>query len=330
MKRARPSIPITERLADLSDPIRLRLLRLLENEQLSVGEVAMVVQLPQSTVSRHLKLLADGGWLSRQTAKTASFYRMILDDLAGEHRAIWLAVRDSIVRTPEVDEDDRRLASVLAARSEDSLAFFGRLAGEWDDVRQVLFGRTFTTAAVVSLVPPKWVVADLGCGTGNAAEQLAPCVERVIAVDQSEPMLEAAQKRLGGMTNVDWRVGRLEDLPLADAEVDAALCLLVLHYLDDPADALREVARALRTERGGGVAMVVDMYAHDRREYKHMLGHKHLGFTPEHMAEMFERAGLCGTRIRPIPADPRSEGPGLFAATAYAPGSALLESEDER
>jgi len=326
MKRGRPTIPITERLADLSDPIRLRLLRLLETEQLSVGEVAMVVQLPQSTVSRHLKLLADGGWLVRQTARTTTFYRMVLDDIPSDQRAIWLAVRDSIVGVLEVEEDERRLHSVLAARSEDSMAFFGRLAGEWDDVRQVLFGRTFTTAAVVSLVPPTWVVADLGCGTGNASEQLAPCVERVIAVDQSEPMLDAAAKRLGPLPNVDLRVGHLESLPIGDGEIDAALCLLVLHHIDDPVLALQEMARVLRNERGGGVAMVVDMFAHDRREYRHTLGHKHLGFSPETMTDMCARAGLVGTHIRAIPTDPQSEGPGLFAATSYVPGSALVRS----
>lgn len=323
MKVAAKSISIADRLAELSDLIRLRLLRLLEKEQLSVGECAKVLQLPQSTSSRHLKTLAEGGWLQRQSVGTATFYRVSLDDLAPELRALWAATRDALAGSREFEEDDRRLQVVLAERAEDSLSYFGRLAGEWDAVRQTLFGSTFTSEALHSLIPPRWHVADLGCGTGNAVVHLAPVVERVIGVDQSPPMLKAAQKRLRGHRNVEWREGELDELPLGDGEVDAVSCFLVLHHLPEIDPALSEMRRVLRTERGGGVALIVDMYAHDRSEYRQSMGHQHLGFGEEELAGRLKVAGFDAVRFRPVRSAPGSEGPGLFAAVATVKGSAF-------
>ena len=97
MKRKTGIKPVTDHLAALSDPVRLRVLRLLEREELSVGEVAKVLQMPQSTVSRHLKVLADGGWVFKRSEGTATYYRVVLDDLAGPHRALWVAVRDMLM-----------------------------------------------------------------------------------------------------------------------------------------------------------------------------------------------------------------------------------------
>ena len=320
MKQANPHTPLSQRLALLGEMIRLRILRLLEREELAVGEVANVVQLPQSTVSRHLKVLADGGWLSKRTEGTATLYRLVLDDLPAELRSLWLTIRPQLddEASAELAEDTRRLAGVLAERTADSQAFFGRVAGQWDDVRAELFGRQASLRALLPLLPRDWVVADLGCGTGNAAELLAPIVKSVIAVDQSAPMLKAAQKRLGGAgaTNVEFRRGELEALPIADAEVDAAVCVLVLHHVPEPEKALAEIRRILKP---GGVALVVDMLEHDRTSYKHTMGHRWLGFAPRHMAEMMTRAGLIAPRTTPLAPDPTAKGPGLFACTAFAP-----------
>src|SRR5687767_1510070 len=128
MKRMRPASTVTDLLGALSEVVRLRILRLLEVEELSVGEVAKVVQLPQSTVSRHLKVLADGGWLAKRNAGTATLYRLVLDDLSLAARTLWLAVRSQIGEAPEIGEDARRLTGVLAERRLDSQAFFGRVA----------------------------------------------------------------------------------------------------------------------------------------------------------------------------------------------------------
>lgn len=308
-----------QRLSALTDGVRLRVLRLLEREELAVGEVARILQMPQSTVSRHLKVLADGGWLVKRSVGTATLYRLVLDELGSEERVLWLAVRDQMGRSPELDEDERRLGDVLAARRTDSMSFFGRVAGEWDAYRHELFGERFTELALLNLIDARWSVADLGCGTGNVAELLAPVVAKVIAVDQSEPMLDAAGRRLAGSPfadRVDLREGSLESLPIESGEVDAVCCSLVLHHVDDPEAALREMARVLRSDRGGGVALVIDMVEHARAEYRHTMGHRHLGFGPEHVRDLMKDAGFDDPRLVYLPGDPNARGPGLFAASA--------------
>lgn len=312
MKRAQRSSQVTDRLAALGDPVRLRVLRLLDREELSVGELAKVVQLPQSTVSRHLKLLADGGWLVSRAEGTSTLYRLVMDDLDTASRALWVTVREQMGEGTELAEDSRRLASVLAERRLDTQSFFGRVAGEWDGVRNELFGDRVTLQAMLPLLPPHWVVADLGCGTGNAAELLAPIVKKVIAIDQSEPMLAAAKKRLAAYKNVEFVRGEMEKLPLDDASVDAAVCVLVMHHIPDPAAAAKEIARILKP---GGTCLLVDMIEHDRVVYKHMMGHRWLGFGVPELVRMLTDAGLENVRVLVLPSDPIAKGPGLFACT---------------
>lgn len=317
MKRAAQPIPVTELLAALSEPVRLRLCRLLEREELSVGEVANVLQLPQSTVSRHLKVLSDGGWLLKRADGTATMYRLVLDDLAIDARALWITVREQMGDSAELREDLRRLESVLEDRKADSSSFFGRVAGAWDDLRTQLFGSSFTAPALLALLPRDWTVADLGCGTGNAAELLAGRVRKVVAIDASDVMLRAAKKRLGATKGVEFRQGPLERLPLKDASVDAAVCVLVLHHVDEPEYATREMRRIVKP---GGRVLVVDMFEHDRREYRHQMGHKHLGFSESRARAMLERVGLTRVRVDALSSWPDSKGPSLFVATGDAPG----------
>lgn len=321
MKRLSDPSPelVLERLAALNDATRLRILRLLETEALSVGEVAQVVQLPQSTVSRHLKVLADAGWVVRRNEGTATFYRVVLDDLDAGARSLWVAVRGQMARSREAEEDQQRLAGVLAERRTDSLSFFGRNAGEWDHLRTGLFGGRFTTLALLSLLRPDWTVADLGCGTGNVSELVAPVVERVVAVDVSAPMLDAARERLAGCGNVTFVKAAADDLPLEQGSVDAAVAVLLLHHLEEPGALLAGVTRALRKERGGGLMLIVDMVEHERAEYRHTMGHQHLGFSRARMESLLRGARLTDITYRELPTEPGARGPALFAATARLP-----------
>ncbi|MEM9064637.1 MAG: metalloregulator ArsR/SmtB family transcription factor [Planctomycetota bacterium] len=322
MRQAEATTNLTKLLGSLAEPVRLRLLRILESEELSVRELAAVVQMPQSTVSRHLKILGECAWLAKRQAGTATYYRVVLDDLGLHARSLWLASRDALPSQlgTEAAEDDRRVRAVLTERMTDSASFFGRMAGAWDDMRQELFGRGFTADALLGLVRPDWTVADLGCGTGNASEHLAPVCERVVAVDVSEPMLDAAQKRLSDRPNVEFRAGELEQLPLDDNSVDAVVCVLVLHHMPNPEQVLAESARILRTDRGGGVLLIVDMAAHDRDEYKRSMGHLHLGFAPDELHRLFGAAGFGAVRVRDLPAQIGATGPGLTAATGWLGG----------
>lgn len=313
MKHAAPLNLLSNRLAVLSEPIRVRILRVLDRTELSVGEVAQVVQLPQSTVSRHLKTLADDGWLIKRAEGTAALYRMVLDDLPADARALWITVRDTLALSPELEEDTRRLASVIAERRSDSQGFFGRVAGAWDDVRSGLFGDKFTLQALAALLPADGVVADIGCGTGNVAELVAPFVKRVIAADFSPAMLSAARKRLTGVENVEFVVGELPELAIPAASADVVFCVLVMHHLAEPAKAVAELARITRA---GGRVVIVDMLEHDRESYRHTMGHRWLGFAPGAIERMLTDAGLSSARVTALPSDPQAKGPGLFVATA--------------
>ena len=313
MSRGSQMPPLLGRLAALSDLARLRILRLLAAGELSVGELARALQLPQSTVSRHLKVLFGAGWIGRRSEGTASLYRLTEDALDDGSRQLWRLIRDRVGPLPTFDEDDRRLVEVLAERRTDSKAFFGRVAGEWNELRCGLFGEAFTTEALLGLVRADWVVADLGCGTGNAAEHLAPVVGKVIAVDREPAMLEAARKRLAGFDNVEFRPGDLtEALPFPDRAVDAVVVFLVMVYIPEPASALIEMARILRP---GGMVLIVDLVAHDRESYRHTMGHLHLGFEPRQVEQWGRSAGFSEVRYRHLRPATTAKGPGLFAAT---------------
>ena len=296
--------------AALGGLIRLRLLRLAEREELGVGELARILQLPQSTVSRHLKLLLEGGWVGKRSEGTTSLYSLTASTLPESAARLWELARAQLPEETRRD-DDERLAGVLAERRTDSRTFFGRLGGEWDSLRRELFGASFTGDALAGLLDPAWCVADLGCGTGDASERLAPLVRRVVAVDREPAMLDAARRRLAGLANVEFRQGELHALPLRDGEVDAAVIFLVLHHVADVAAAVGEAARTLRP---GGRVLVVDMVRHDREAYARTMGHQHLGFY-EADARSWARAGglqlLRWVRLRP---DPAGKGPALFSA----------------
>jgi SAM-dependent methyltransferase len=315
--KPRPEPPaLLNRLTTLGDMARLRILRLLAKQELTVGELSRAMQLPQSTVSRHLKLLHEGGWIIKRSQRTASLYCLVEDALDAETKSLWRVAQSQLESAngsmPVLADDDSRLAEILVERREDSESFFGRLGAEWDHHRHELYGDQFTTEAMLALIDPSWVIADLGCGTGNAAEFLAPFVKRIIAIDRESSMLDAARKRLEGFENVEFRAGDLTDLPLDDEEIDAAMVYLVMHHIREPATAMREIARALKP---GGIAMVVDMVAHDRESYRRTMGHKHLGFDEDEVKSWADAAGLCDVRYRRLHPDTRGSGPGLFVAT---------------
>ena len=303
---------IHDDLTLLSEPIRVRVLRLVERDELGVGELSSVLQLPQSTVSRHLKALMVAGWVSRRAAGTSSLIRMDGDRLEGTRARLWSLVKADLADDPAATQDAQRVAAVLDQRRVDTRTYFGRVASRWDQVREELFGADFTLASVAALLDRDLVVADLGCGTGGTAQLLAPAVGRVIAVDYEEAMLEGARARLAGFDNVDLRLGALTALPIEDASVDRALAMLVLHHVEAIGDALAEIRRVLKP---GGTLVVLDMTAHDRESYRHTMGHVHLGFARDALAGLAVEAGLVPVSYNLLAPVPEAQGPGLFIAT---------------
>ena len=306
-------VAILEHMTALSDPTRCRMLLLLEKHELTVSELCAILQMPQSSVSRHLKTLSDDAWVTSRRDGTSRFYSMPVDDLDAGARRLWPLIREQVATTSAAGQDDRRLRGVLARRRAKSQEFFATAAGEWDRLRSDLFGDQFFLWALLGLIDPAIVVGDLGCGTGQLTEIVAPYVKRVIAVDGSPDMLEAARVRVASAANVDIRKGELESLPIDAGELDAAMLSLVLHYSPAPARALTDVARVLRP---GGRVLVVDMLPHDRQEYQQQMGHVWLGFSDKQITRFLTGAGFRDVRVRPLPADPEAKGPALFAAVA--------------
>jgi len=306
-------VAILDHMSALADPTRCRLLLLLERHELTVSELCRVLQCPQSSASRHLKTLADDDWVSSRRDGTSRFYSMPLHDLDSGASRLWPLIREQVAATAAAGQDDLRLQSVLARRREKSQEFFATAAGNWDHLRSDLFGDTFYLWAVLGLIDQTLVAGDLGCGTGQLTETIAPYVRRVIAVDGSMDMLDAARRRVGEWPNVDVRQGDLEALPIEAEELDCAILALVLQYAPNPANALSEVARVVKP---GGRLLVVDMLPHEGEEYKQQRGHVWLGFSEAQMSRFLNRAGFSDVRVRVLPTDRGASGPGLFAAVA--------------
>lgn len=306
------SAQLLDSFSALADATRCRMLFVLGRQELTVSELCAVLQLPQSTVSRHLKTLADAGLVVSRRDGTSRFYSPAPDE-GGAQARIWEVTRATLADTPAATADARRLDRVLARRSETSQQFFATTAGQWDRLRDELFGADFALGALVGLIPDTWVVGDLGCGTGATTASLAPNVARVIGVDGSSEMLAAAARRLGRFTNVDLRKGTLEALPIDRASLDAAVMMLVLHHVPAPAEALAEAARVIKP---GGRLLLVDMAPHEHDEYRRQMGHVWLGFAEDHVRRLLTHAGFSNVRVQPLPSNDAAKGPALFAAVA--------------
>ena len=300
-------------MAALADPTRLRLLRILELHELGVVELCDILQLPQSTISRHLKVLSEQNWLRLRRQGTAHLYRMILDELEPATLRLWLVAREQTNQWATITQDDLRLRRLLQERQSQTESFFAGAASDWDKTRQELYGASFATVSILSLLPSDHIVADLGCGTGSLTAQLAPHVRQVIAIDNSPAMLKAAKRRLESFDNIDLRRADLEHLPLQDDTCDAALILLVLSYVAEPLRVLSEMSRILKP---AGRAVIVDLLPHDRDDFRRQMGQQSLGFDSTHLTDLLTSVGLTKPNIRPLPPEPNAKGPALFVCTA--------------
>ncbi len=304
--------PILEHLLALGDETRTRILLLLERSEFTVTELCAVLQIPQPTVSRQLRTLAQDGWVNARAEGRNRHYRLSAS-LSPPSRELWRLVRDGLGPEGVYAADAERARQVLAERRRRSAEFFAASAERWDHLRRDLFGHGAELLPFFGLLDPNWTVGDLGTGTGELAATLAPFVARVVGIDRSEAMLEAAARRLEGSANVELRRGDLEALPVADGELDVAVLSLVLHYVVDPADVLRDTHRALAP---GGRLVVVEMRAHDRgAEFAEQMGHVWPGFDPREMERWIADAGFGHVHARLLPPDPEALGPLLFLAT---------------
>ena len=312
---------ILDHLSALADTTRSRILLLLDRHELAVSELCDIMQLPQSTVSRHLKALADSGWISSRAEGTSNVYAMTRDELDSSARRLWALVREQIGPTPAAGHDQRRLQTVLAERRTKSQEFFSTSAGQWDRVRDELFGERFHLSSLTAFADAAWTVGDLGCGTGQMTAALAPFVgtsspstapprcfrpRRSVCRDSTTSSSGAATSKRSRSTTAARRGhARARAAPFAGAGARAA----------------RGLARA----EAGGRVLIVDMLPHEREIYRQQMGHVWLGFSDEHLRRILDESGFADVRIVPLSPDPKSKGPGLFVATAKKHASSRTE-----
>jgi ArsR family transcriptional regulator len=305
-------------LRTLADPTRVRILALLEREELAVQELMEVLGMAQSRVSRHLGILREAGLLRDRREGTYVFYRFAAP-APGAWRDAWELARRELAGDAFAQRDAASLVRVVEARASRSRSFFDAVGPEWDALRKVFNDDALRARAIAHLAPAGWTVADVGTGTGILAGELARLGMRVIAVDHSPRMLEAARANLDreGLAGVELRGGEANALPLADGEVDAALAHMVLHYLPSPADALREMARVVRP---GGVVVVVDFVRHEAEWMRDELGVLWLGFPPDEVVAWFGAAGLVAARVEHFATPSAARDlPATFIASARCP-----------
>jgi ArsR family transcriptional regulator len=306
----------------LADPTRLRILALLEREELAVQELMEVLGMAQSRVSRHLGILRDAAVVRDRREGTFVLYQLALP-AEGPWRAAWDVAIADLRRDPASERDQATLARVLEARSSRSRSFFDAVGPEWDALRKVWSDDLLRARALTRLVPEGLRAVDVGTGTGVLALELAQLGVRVVAVDRSARMLDAARGRIaaaGASGRIALRPGDASALPLGDGEVDAAFAHMVLQYLAAPGDALREMARVVRP---GGRVVVADFTSHERAWMREELGVLRLGFGRDEIAGYFEAAGLEAFCFEEQP--PASRGadlPATFIAAGRRPEAA--------
>jgi SAM-dependent methyltransferase len=282
----------------LGDDARLRLLRLLALDRLNVTELTGILGIAQSGVSRHLGLLKDGGLVSEEREAGFTYYRISPDvrDASNGHAALWTLLQDQFDRASATEigrADNARLEEVRRLRKEN----FQTHGGPDTNERQLVPGRSWAAwaRALGHLLPPV-VVADLGCGEGYLTVETSRWASRVIAVDRSAEVLARARALATRrrVSNVTWKRGTLETLPIRDETVDIALFSQALHHADDPSRALQEAVRILVS---GGRVLVLDLREHDETWVRDRLGDRWLGFTREGLATLLEGAGLIDVKV---------------------------------
>ena len=309
---ANPAL-VFDHLGSLADATRSRILVLLEGSELTVSELCQVLQLPQSTVSRHLKILTDERWIVVRDSGASRFYSMPVSRLDHVAKRLWNVVREQVASSNAGQQDARRKESVLGSRRTKMAAFFTGAAPAWDQMRADLIGARTDLLGLLDLFDESWTVGDLGCGTGYLTEAIAPVVKQVIAVDESGAMLSAARRRLSSLENVDVRNGSVEELPIDDGTLDVALLFMVAHFVLEPVKVLKEIRRVLAPS---GRVVVLDLTSHEREEYSMQMGHVWQGFSEEQLRSWVQDAGLTVARYRVLPADPKAKGPALFSLVA--------------
>ena len=283
----------------LSDPTRLRILRLLETEALSVAELQEVLGMGQSRISTQLSLLKTEGLVSDERSGKNNIYTCSADPDLME------VARSAAEEVPEVSADAAALKHLLRKRRDSSRAYFDELAGRFG--KDYVPGRSWKALAEALIKVLNYqVVADLGAGEGTLAQLLAQRAEKVIAVDLSSKMVEYGQNLAiqNGLTNLEYRIGDIENPPIDNVSLDLAILSQALHHAEHPQRALDAAFRILKP---GGRLIVLDLLQHNFEEARELYADRWLGFSECDLSAMLKKAGF--TQIETVVADSESTVP---------------------
>jgi 2-polyprenyl-3-methyl-5-hydroxy-6-metoxy-1,4-benzoquinol methylase len=292
--------PTLKSLRALSDATRLRIVALLESDELSVNELQEITRMGQSRISTHLGLLADCGLVKPRREGKRTFYRLNPDAAGTTAEFIQLAIKGAH-ELPEHSPDQINLKRVLTRRREQAEVFFNQVAGRFDRVYGP--GRSWQAFGHLLLrMLPAITVADLGAGEGLLSELLARRCKKVIAVDNSEKIVEfgAAKAKKNGLKNLEFRLGDLQNPPVEPASVDLVILSQALHHAEDPAAALRSAARLLKPN---GQILILDLLAHKFEKARELYGDRWLGFAESDLHSWLEAAGFKKIEINVVAAE---------------------------
>ena len=270
----------------LADPTRVRLLALLEREELTVAELSAVTRLAQPRVSTHLAKLKDADLVRDRRAGVSAYYRFSIEHLEAGEQRLWETLRDA-TDDPLLRQDADRLPAILSTRTN-NMNWADSVAGDME--RHYSPGRTWEAMArsALPLLAPGDVL-DIASGDGVLAELLAPHSRRYVCIDNSAKVVLAASERLRKLEHVDVREGDMQALPFDKPQFDLVLMMHALTYADKPALAIAEAARVLRKS---GQLLLASLAKHEHKAAVVPFGHVNLGFTEKELRRFAEKAGL--------------------------------------
>jgi len=279
----------------LADETRFRLFILLLHHEFNVNEMVQALEMGQSRISRHLKILTESGVLTSRRNGSFVYYHAVINE---ESKALIEYLRQDLESAPGLKQDLQRAEVIYAERKDRTARFFQDVAQEWDQIKHEVLGPIDLNTMIAEEVPSCQVAVDLGCGTGELALMLEQKARRIIGIDSSPRMLEQARKRFAHNGHkVELRLGELEHLPLADEEADTAVVSMALHTLSVPAAGIREARRVLKR---GGRLVLVDFDKHDRSDVRDRFGGPWMGLATDEVRQWLDDAGFILKRTDQI------------------------------
>lgn len=271
----------------LSDNTRLRLLHVLQQYELNVNEIVLVVDMIQSGVSRHLKILLDSGLLTSRRDGSFTYYSAAKNDTT---RALIRLVEKNLDHKEITRRDLEKSREMIKIRQNRTKRFFKNIAPQWDRLKKEVFGNFDLNSMIKEKVVFKGKIADLGCGTGELIESLCrETSDQFIGIDYSPEMLEQARLRLSGTSNAELRLGELEHLPMKNEEIDTAIMNMVLHHISQPELPIAEACRVLKPK---GFFILSDFQKHDQKNINEIMGGSWFGFEKEKIKLWLTDAGF--------------------------------------